>query len=285
MPVVKPTSRTSREGDRPGPRRRRQRPDEQRRQQDAADLPGDGGDRDGPGADPDLAGAHDQREHDEAGEVLAGGEVEPPAGEQGPDLALAQRRCAVGDLGEPAARQIGVHTVRATTPTISVPSTIVAVNGTRRSRSGTPPVRREAHSSKEACGAGAGWGAGLGRPGSTGPGRRGLLGGRLRVRPGVGAGAAGSLRGPSAGSLEGVVGITAGGTRPVDRPASRRDRSPPGPTVPPPRRPEFRRLRGPHLGRTSWPPGSGTIVCVAPACPATGSSRQPLVRSVPDFCG
>ena len=51
------------------------------------------------------------------------------------------------------ARQIGDHTVRATRPTTSVPITIVAVNGTRRSRSGKPPVRREAHSSNEAFGA------------------------------------------------------------------------------------------------------------------------------------
>ena len=52
-------------------------------------------------AQPHLAGAHDECEHDQAAEVLAGGQVEEPAGQQRPDLPLAQPRQAVGDLVEP----------------------------------------------------------------------------------------------------------------------------------------------------------------------------------------
>ena len=90
-----------REGHRPRPRGRREGPDQQRRQQDPADLAGDGRDRDDAAAQPHLAGPHDECEHDQAAEVLAGGQVEEPAGQQRPDLPLAQPRQAVGDLVEP----------------------------------------------------------------------------------------------------------------------------------------------------------------------------------------
>ena len=257
----------SREGDRPGPRRRRQRPDEQRRQQDSADLPGDGGDRDGPGAEPDLAGADDHGEHEEAGEVLAGREVEPPAGEQGPDPALAQRRCAVGDLGEPARPpDRRPHRPRDDADD-SVPSTIVKVNGTRRSRSGTPPVRREAHSSKEASCAGVTWGAGLG-----GAGARGAAG---FVTAGVGAGAAAEGAGGVVGA-DGPSGAPAGVA--AGSITTWPDSAAPAPS---------------GISATPWsPPRSDilaprlrTIVCVAPAAPQRVRPASLLVRSVRDFCG